>query len=123
MDKLCRVVAPVKAEGVIAEREATGPAPVHSPVTLFSTLLTPTATVSHTFGAPGQGATKRRGYLHVIQTSGFNTGKATGATVQVNGGLKLSEGDGAYIVASEGEKLEIKNVGDKVAEFLLFDLD
>lgn len=122
-DKLCRVVAPIKADGVSAERDASGPAPVQSPVTLYSTLLSPSASVSHTFGAAGQSVGKRRGYVHVIQTSGYNTAKATGATVQVNGGLKLSEGDGTFVIAPEGEKLEITNVGDKTAEVLVFDLD
>jgi len=79
--------------------------------------------VSHTFGAAGQNTGKRRGYIHIIQTSGYNTKKATGATIQINGGLKLSEGDGSFIVAPEGETLEIANVGGKNAEVLLFDLD
>ncbi|KIJ55565.1 hypothetical protein M422DRAFT_24132 [Sphaerobolus stellatus SS14] len=121
-DKLCRVVAPIKAEGVLDQREGTGPTPVQSPVTLFASIISPTIGVTHTFGKPAQGPTKR-GYVHVIQTSGYNTGKATGATVQLNGGLKLSEGDGAFVVAPEGEQLEIKNVGERAAEVLVFDLD
>lgn len=80
--------------------------------------------VSHKFGKPGQGTTRRRGYLHVVQTSGYNTGKASGATVQINDGeVSLSEGDGLYIIAAEGDQVDIKNVGDKTAELLLFDLD
>ncbi|KAF7289015.1 hypothetical protein HMN09_01349400 [Mycena chlorophos] len=38
-DQWARVVAPVEAEGVVAEREAQGPAPVQSPLTLYATLL------------------------------------------------------------------------------------
>jgi len=122
-DKWARVVAPVKAEGVINEREGSGPAPVQSPVTLYATLLSPSNSLTHKFPTPGDGFKKRRAYVHVIQTSGYNTGKATGATVQLNGGLQLAEGDGAFAVASEGEKIEVKNVGDKVAEVLLFDVE
>jgi len=122
MDKWAHIVAPVKAEGVLASREGTGPAPVQSPLSLYASLISPSTTLSHTVSAPGQ-SPKRRAYIHVIQTSGYNTGKATGATVQVNGGLELAEGDGVFAIAGEGEKIEIKNVGDKVAEVLLFDLE
>ncbi|KAF8586446.1 pirin domain-containing protein [Ramaria rubella] len=122
-DKLVRVVAPVKAEGVLPDREGSGPAPVQSPVTLYATLLSPSASVTHTFSSPGEGAKKRRGYVHVIQTSGYNTGKSSGASVQLNGGLQLAEGDGTFAVVAEGDKIEVKNVGDRVAEVLLFDLE
>jgi len=121
-DKWARIVAPVKAEGVLATREGKGPAPVQSPLSLYASLISPSTSLSHTFSAPGQGS-KRRAYVHVVQTSGYNTGKASGATVQVNGGLQLSEGDGVFAIAGEGEKIEVKNIGDKVAEVLLFDLE
>lgn len=93
---------------------------VQSPVSLYATLLSPDASVTHTFSSPQLG--KRRGYIHVIQTSGYNTGKATGATARINGGLTLAEGDGAFVLAGEGEKIEVKNVGNVVAEVLLFDV-
>ncbi|KAF8527289.1 pirin domain-containing protein [Gautieria morchelliformis] len=121
-DKWARVVAPVESEGVVAEREASGPAPVQSPVSLYATLLSPSSTITHTFSSPSEGNAQRRGYVHVVQTSGYNTGKAAGATVQLNGGLMLAEGDGAFALAGEGEKIEVKNVGDRVAEVLLFDV-
>ena len=35
----------------------------------------------------------------------------------------LSEGDGAYVAASAGTVLQGENVGDRVAEILLFDLE
>ncbi|HEV7737083.1 MAG TPA: hypothetical protein VGO47_06905, partial [Chlamydiales bacterium] len=98
-DKLVRVVAPVGTEGVITEREGSGPTPVESNLALYASLLSPSQTISHVFGAPMQGQTLRYGYLHVIQTSGYNTKAAAGATVQVNG-LNLSEGDGAFIESS-----------------------
>jgi len=59
----------------------------------------------------------------VVQRSGYNTGKATGATVQINGGLKLAEGDGAFAIAGDGEKIEVINIGNEVAEVLLFDVE
>jgi hypothetical protein len=122
-DKLLPVVAPIKTLGVSDQRVAPGPTPVQSPVTLYATLLSPSATVKHTFGAPAAGENKRYGYLHVIQTSDYNTGKAIGVTIQVNGKLKLAEGDATYIEASEGDIVEITNVANKTGELLFFDLD
>lgn len=92
-------------------------------MSLYATLLSPSSSVTHTFSSSTQGASQRRGYIHVVQTSGYNTGKATGATVQINGGLKLAEGDGAFAIAGKGETIEVTNVGNKVAEVLLFDVE
>jgi hypothetical protein len=68
-----------------------------------------------------------KGYVHVIQTSGYNVGKATGAKIQLRSGdeeLTLGEGDGAYIfVGSAGNGVEVQNVGDTLAEVVLFDIE
>ena len=61
--------------------------------------------------------------MHVIQTSGYNTGEATGTKVRLNGGLELGEGDGAFAMAKGGETLEVENIGDGKAEVLVFDLE
>jgi len=38
--------------------------------------------------------------------------------------LTLREGDGAYIsVENDGNSLQVENIGDRVAEILVFDLD
>ena len=37
--------------------------------------------------------------------------------------VELKEGDGAYISGNAGEDLVVENVGDKVAEILLFDVE
>ncbi|KAK7687750.1 hypothetical protein QCA50_008968 [Cerrena zonata] len=119
-DVLVRIVAPSGAEGVAEQREANGPAPVHSPLTLYASLLSPSKSVSHALA-------QSKGYIHVVQTSGYNPGKATGAKVNIISSdgttLELSEGDGAYVTASAGTELQVNNVGDKVAEVLLFDLE
>jgi quercetin 2,3-dioxygenase len=124
-DQWVKVVAPVGAEGVIDQREASGPAPVQSPLTLFATLISPSTTLTHTF-LDGQ-RKARKGYIHVVQTSGYNTKAATGAHVRVSGDngveLELKEGDGAYIFAEPGKELTVENIGDKVSEVLLFDLE
>ena len=122
-DRLVTIVAPVGSEGASEEREGDGPAPVQSPLYLYATLLSKGASVTHKLRhsdiSPGQ----RKAYVHVIQTSGYNTGKAKGNRVLLNSGLELAEGDGAFAIGEGGQPIEIKNVGDNTAEVLLFDLD
>ena len=119
-DRWAHVVAPVGAEGVVEKREASGPAPVHSPLDLYATLLSRGKSLEHAFA-------RGKGYIHVVQTSGYNTKAASGAHVRVSGAeggpVELREGDGAYIVAAPGDKLVVENVGDRVAEIVLFDME
>ena len=127
-----RVVAPTTAAGVKPDaREGAGPAPVQAGVTLYATLLSPANTLSHvlpdTQFTPGARGEERKVYVHVVQTSGYNTNAASGAHVRVSGAedgpLDLREGDGAYIMAAPGEELVVENVGDRIAEVLLFDME
>ena len=121
-DQWVRAVAPLNAPGVSSKREDEGPAPVQSPLTLYSTLVSPGKSLSHRFST---GTTK--GYIHVIQTSGYNSGTAKGATVRVSGGgdveAELREGDGAYITLKNKKDLQVENVGAGITEVLLFELD
>ncbi|KAG8680954.1 hypothetical protein FRC08_015943 [Ceratobasidium sp. 394] len=81
-------------------------------------------TLSHRYmPEPWPGSLLRRAYVHVAQTSGYNTGEAAGAAVLLNGQSKLREGDGAFIHVADGDhSLDIANVGDRDAEVLVFDL-
>jgi len=119
-DKWARVVAPLGAQDVQTEREGRGPTPVHSPLTLYASLLSPETKLDKPLE-------RQKGYVHVIQTSGYNDGEATGASVRIgsqDSELTLREGDGAYIfVGKSGNVLEVQNVGDRVAEVVVFDLD
>lgn len=73
MDRFIQVVAPVDAEGVQEDkREGAGPAPVNSPLTLYATLLSQGKALT-------QAMKGKKGYIHVVQTGGYNTGPATGA--------------------------------------------
>ncbi|KAH9935993.1 pirin domain-containing protein [Epithele typhae] len=123
-DQWAHIVAPMGGDGVLEQREASGPAPVHAPLSLFATMLSPQGKLSYAFQARGG---SRKGYVHVIQTSGYNAGSASGAHVHVHGAeggpVELKEGDGAYIMAASGEELAVENVGDRVAEVLLFDME
>jgi len=120
-DKWAHIVAPVVKDSpeVIDKREGAGPAPVHSPVDLFATILSPTASLSHK-------ATRTNVYAHLIQRSGYNTGAAIGATVKIDVGgdsVQLREGDGAYITLNPGAEVVVENVGEKIGELLLFDTE
>lgn len=94
---------------------------MQSPLTLFSTLLSPGTALPHTFEA---GSTK--GYIHVVQTSGYNTGRGKGAAIKISGGGEegtvLREGDAAYVSVNDAKELKVENVGDGVAELLLFEM-
>ncbi|KAG5642104.1 hypothetical protein DXG03_003603 [Asterophora parasitica] len=122
LNKWVSVVAPVGSAGVSDSREGAGPAPVQSALTLYATL----AEKGQKLEQPLKG---KKGYVHVVQTSGFNVGKATGATVRIGGSksseeLELKEGDGAYIsLGNGGAGFVLENIGDKTAEVLLFDLE
>jgi len=110
---------------VVNEREGLGPTPVQSPLSLFATLISPSTALEHTFlDSPTRG---RKGYVHVTQTSGYNTNTATGSHIRIvaedGRDLELKEGDGAYIFAESGKTLKMENIGDKTAEVLLFDLE
>lgn len=122
-DVLLKVVAPVEAEGVNNEREGEGPTPVHAQLSVYASILSPGKSVTHTFPAPGPGKPDRKAYVHLIQTSGYNHKAATGAKVELNGGLELREGDGSFANADQGEVIQIENTGDRDAEVLVFDLE
>lgn len=70
-------------------------------------------------------------YIHVVQTSGYNTKAAGGNTVRVsskdNGsegeGVVLREGDGVFVSGKVGVEVRVENVGEGVAEVLLFEMD
>ncbi|CCM02609.1 uncharacterized protein FIBRA_04712 [Fibroporia radiculosa] len=124
-NKWVRVVAPVNAEGVSEARDASGPAPVHSNLSLYATLLSPSTSLQHVFPTGGSGGPKKS-YIHVIQTSGYNPQKPQGARIKVVGAeapVELREGDGAYIMGEAGKDIKVENVGETVAEILLFDVE
>ncbi|GJN87963.1 hypothetical protein Rhopal_000918-T1 [Rhodotorula paludigena] len=131
-DRLVKVVAPAESEGVSDERNAEGPAPVHAALSMYASILSPKSSVKHTLSS-----TKTKAYLHNIMRSGYRGPNATasdkfedgGALVQLNNGLIFEEGDGAFISvdasaaqADGAREIEIKNVGERDAEFLLFEM-
>jgi hypothetical protein len=125
MNALLKVVAPVGTEDVVEEREASGPTPIHADVAVYASILEPGKTV--------EGVLKgKKGFFHLIQTSGYNTGPANGATIQATykqgseeQTAEYKEGDGAYLHlnSTEETKISFTNPSDKNAEFLVFDME
>ncbi|KAG6860943.1 hypothetical protein C0995_005773 [Termitomyces sp. Mi166 len=121
-NKWACIVAPVGSEGILETREGAGPAPIHSTLTLYATL----ADKGQKLEQPLKG---KKAFVQVVQTSGYNAGKAMGARIRIGGTntseeLELGEGDSAYVaVVDAGATFTLENVGDKTAEVLLFDLE
>lgn len=119
------LVAPDNATGVSLRREDNGPAPVRSELRMYASLMYPGVSLVHT---PFGNGRIKKGYIHVIQKSGYNTGPAKGITLrigsQANGPqVELREGDGAYLAYEPGAELRLENDGQGIAEVLLFDLE
>lgn len=124
-NKLVQVVAPIGSDpSVIDAREAAGPSPIHSNLTMYSTILESGSRVEHTFAEP-------KGYLHLImRQTGYRTPKADlddkgpRVTVTVKGQrpVTLEEGDGVYLDQAQGQTVTFETSGDGNAEFVLFDL-
>lgn len=97
---------------------------MHSALTVFASLVSPSTTLTHTLPADGS-ELPRKVYVHVAQKSGYNTGKADGAAVKLSSKdgnvVEVREGDGVYIMGDAGATFTVQNVGDRVAEVLLFD--
>ncbi|KAF6759502.1 RmlC-like cupin domain-containing protein [Ephemerocybe angulata] len=101
------------------------PAPVQSDLTMYATIISP--------GSPEREVklVGSKGYVHLIQTSGYNAGEAAGGEIRIVGvgqpgeHLAMREGDGAYlkVTSGDGAVLKVENVGDTEVELLVFDLD
>ncbi|KAI0027560.1 RmlC-like cupin domain-containing protein [Vararia minispora EC-137] len=118
-DRWAKIVAPLGDDDVSTDREAAGAAPVHAPLALYASLVSPGRAVAHT-------AQRHKAYLHLIQTSGYNPGNATGGAVTVSVAgqqTTLREGDGCYVHLTPGVEIKVENTGDRIAEVVLFDLE
>ncbi|KAI0272449.1 pirin domain-containing protein [Gloeopeniophorella convolvens] len=121
-DAWAHVVAPVGEKGVSDAREAAGPAPVHAPLSLYATLLSPGKSLIRELSS----SASRKAYVHVVQTSGYNPKQASGNAVRVGAAgaqdAALREGDGLYVTAPGGAAVTIENTGSSVAEVLFFEI-
>lgn len=126
-NKLRLIVAPSKSSEVSLGRDADGPAPIRAQLRAYASLMDPGVSITHMFH-PSQSTDLRKSYIHVVQKSGYNPGKASGAMLrigsQVEGStIELREGDGAYLLVGKDAELKVENAGEDVAEILLFDME
>ncbi|XP_014556432.1 hypothetical protein COCVIDRAFT_99791 [Bipolaris victoriae FI3] len=97
-----------KSEGAIG---------LQADLSMDASILAPGKKVVHEIVAEGP----RKLFAHVVM-GGRTQPKTGGAQIKI-GETILGEGDGAYIDGAKGPgKVEIESVGDKEAEFLLFDM-
>ncbi|TCD69073.1 hypothetical protein EIP91_008971 [Steccherinum ochraceum] len=124
-DRWVRIVAPVGTEGVIDKREAIGPTPIHSSVSVYVTVLSRGASISYTV-SPSHG-NPRKIYVHFIESPGYDPDKAAFGQIGIAGSegaeTELREGDGAYIVAEGGAYITVSNTGPEHAEVVLFEVE
>jgi len=94
------------------------PIPMHADLSMSASVLSPGRKVSHELVKDGP----RNVYLHVVMRDRTQP-KTGGAKIKV-GDVELGEGDGAFVRGAAGPgKLEIESIGERSAEFLLFDMN
>ncbi|KAM0712381.1 hypothetical protein Q7P37_011476 [Cladosporium fusiforme] len=114
-DRLVRIMESVDRHS--GKDEETEPIPMHADLSMSASILSPGKRVSHELVTEGQ----RKVYLHVVMSERTQP-KSGGAKIKV-GDVELGEGDGAFVTGAAGPgKIEVESVGDKAAEFLLFDM-
>ncbi|KAH7052108.1 RmlC-like cupin domain-containing protein [Macrophomina phaseolina] len=112
---LCRIMESTERHsGKEGESE---PIPLHADLSMSAALLEPGLKVRHQLVADGE----RKVYLHVVM-NGKEQPNEGGAAIRV-GDKVLREGDGAYVQGTKGPgEVVVESVGDRTAEFLLFDM-
>lgn len=111
-DKLVRIMESTDRLG--DDKHAIG---LQADLSMDASILSPGKKVVHSTVADGP----RKLYAQLIMNKRVQP-KEGGAKIKI-GNATLGEGDGAYIDSVVGPaKLEIESVGDKPAEFLLFDM-
>lgn len=114
-DKLLRIMESVDRHS--GKDTETEPIPMHADLSMSASILSPGKSVMHELVKEGG----RNVYLHNIMT-GKTQPKSGGAKIKI-GGVELGEGDGAFVQGASGPgKVEVESVGDKPAEFILFDM-
>lgn len=114
-DKLLRIMESTDRHS--GKEGATEPIPLHADLSMSASILSPGKKVEHELVKDGE----RNVFLQVIMT-GREQPKDGGAKIKI-GDVELGEGDGAYVRGAKGPgKIEVESVGNKPAEFLLFDM-
>jgi len=114
-DKLVRIIESVdRHSGAEGEND---PIPAHADVSMSASILNPGKRVTHELVADGE----RKVFVQLVMTAKAQP-KDGGAKVKI-GDVVLGEGDGAFIEGARGPgSITVESVGEKPAEFLLFDM-
>jgi len=111
-DKLVRIM-----ESTDRLEKSKGAIGLQADLSMDASILSPGKKVVHELVAEGP----RKLFAHVVM-GGRSQPKQGGAQIKI-GDQVFGEGDGAYIEGVSGPgKIEIESVGEKPAEFLLFDM-
>ena len=114
-NKLLRIMEAVERHS--GKVDETEPIPLHADLSMDASILSPGKSVEHELVAEGG----RKVYVHVVM-SGKEQAETGGAQIKI-GDVVLGEGDGAFVDGAKGPgRVNIESVGDKPAEFLLFDM-
>lgn len=110
-DKLCRIMESTQRLG--DKKHAIG---LQADLSMDASILSPGKSVSHELVAEGP----RKVFAQLIMSKRTQP-KDGGASIKI-GETVLAEGDSAYINVNGPGSVDIESVGDKPAEFLLFDM-
>jgi len=114
-DRLVRIMEAVDRHS--GKDEESEPIPMHADLSMSASILAPGKSVTHELVKEGA----RKVYLHNIM-GGKKQPASGGSKIRV-GNVELGEGDGAFVTGVSGPgKIEVQSVGEKPAEFLLFDM-
>ena len=114
-DKLVRIMEYTQRLGDKKGEDA--PIGLDADLNMDASILSPGKSVTHEVVAEGP----RKIFVQLVMTKRAQP-KEGGAKIKI-GDTVIGEGDGAYIEGAQGGgKIEVESVGDKPAEFLLFDL-
>ena len=114
-DKLLRIMESVDRHS--GKDSETEPIPMNADLSMSASILSPGKSVTHDLVKDGD----RNVYVHVVMTDRKQP-KSGGAKIKV-GDVELGEGDGAYVRGAKGPgSITVESIGEKPAEFLLFDM-
>jgi len=100
----------------LSDKSEHSPIGLQADLSMDASILSPGKSVTHEIVEEGP----RKVYFHVVM-GGRGQPTEGGAKIKV-GETVLGEGDGAFVEARGPGKIEVESVGDKPAEFLLFDM-
>ncbi|KAF2650614.1 RmlC-like cupin [Lophiostoma macrostomum CBS 122681] len=114
-DKLVRIMEYTDRLG--NQKGEDAPIGLQADLSMDASILSPGKSVTHEVVADG----RRKIFVQLIMSKRAQP-KEGGARIKI-GDTVLGEGDGAFVEGAQGGgKIEVESVGDKPAEFLLFDL-